>query len=120
MMVGAPGFAVSGALLLMCEVLVLEGPTRAAQPAGRISRIQPVWVSASTATSRCAQVAWVKSIVIQADLVSATIRRGTAHRPDCLRLEPVVLRTRVSGSGEASGCGMDTGRTGRSATRTRS
>jgi hypothetical protein len=32
MTVGAPGSAVSAALLLMCAVLVLAGPTRAAQP----------------------------------------------------------------------------------------
>ena len=42
MTVGEPGAAVSGALLLMCEVWVLDGLIRAAQPSGSNSRIHPV------------------------------------------------------------------------------
>lgn len=94
--------AVSGALLLMCEVLVLDGLIRAAQPSGSNSRIHPVRVTASTATSRCAHDALVKSIVIKPVVDSAVIRCGTVHCPDCLRLGALVLSTRVPGSGRAS------------------
>src|SRR5271165_2842843 len=120
MTVGAPGSAVSGALLLICDVLVLDGLIRAAQPSGMITRIHPVLVIASISISLCAHDASVKSIVIQAAEVSAVIRRGTAHFPDCLMLFDVVLRTSVSGSGSASRPGTATGRSGRSAIRTRS
>jgi hypothetical protein len=87
-----------GGLLLICEVLVLDGLTRAAQPGGRISRIRPLRVTASTVISRCAQDARVKSIVIKPVVDSAVIRRGTVHCPGCLRRGAVVLRASVSGS----------------------
>src|SRR5580693_7479830 len=115
MMVGAPGAAVPGALLLLCEVLVLDGLIRAAQPSGSNSRIHPLRVTASTATSRCAHEAFVKSIVMKPVVVSAVIRCGTVHCPDCLRLGALVLSTSVSGSGRASPV-MATERAGRSAT----
>jgi hypothetical protein len=101
-MVGAPASGVSAALLLICEVFVLDGLIRAAQPSGSRSRIRPCSVTASTSTSACAHDASVKSIVMKPVLDSAVMRRGTTHRPDCLILGVLVLRTSVSGSGSAS------------------
>ena len=81
---------------------MLDGLIRAAQPSGSNSRIYPVRVTASTATSRCVHDALVKSIVMKPVVDSAAIRCGTVHCPDCLRLGALVLSTSVSGSGKAS------------------
>ena len=104
MMVGEPGAAVSGALLLMCEVLVLEGLTRAAQPSGSNSRIHPVRVVASTATSQCVHEALVKSIVMKPVVDSAVIRCGTVHCPRLLEIGRLGLEHECVRLGQGVAC----------------
>ncbi|MFI5826064.1 hypothetical protein ACIA6C_02175 [Streptomyces sp. NPDC051578] len=94
----AAGSAGAETWFAMCAVLVLDPSIRTAQPCGTISWMLPEPQRASTVTSPCTQTASVKSITMPSILHSATILRGTVHRPCCLMLLIPVLRTSVSAS----------------------
>lgn len=106
---GADGSTGPFALFAMCAVFVLAGSIRTAHPAGTTTCTVPIPHDASSVTSRCRQVALVKSIRMLSILESATMRGGTTHGPACLIADMCVFNTNVSAPGPRTA--------GRSATR---